>query len=67
MFSISQPELLFLYHHAGRPAPRQVVDPSTGVRSQTTRRPAQECYHKGEEEGVDFAAVFNKALSRSVV
>ena len=64
VFSISHPELVYFYRPVGKSAPRQVVEPSAGVRSQTTHRPAPDSYHKGEEEGMDFSVVFNKALSR---
>ncbi|MEO5340685.1 MAG: hypothetical protein H7837_09245 [Magnetococcus sp. MYC-9] len=67
MLSISCPELVYFYHQVGRPLPRQVVEPSAGVRSQTTDRSAQESHRERDGEGVDFSSVFAKALTRNQV
>ncbi|MBF0585028.1 MAG: hypothetical protein HQL80_12460 [Magnetococcales bacterium] len=65
MFSISSPELLYFYHRVEKPAPRQVVEPSMGVRSRTADRSSQESRHQPDGEKTDFSAVFSKVLNSS--
>ncbi len=67
MLSISCPELVYFYHQVGKPVPRQVVEPSAGVRgvrSQSAGRSTPESRRQTEGEGADFPAVFSKALGR---
>lgn len=64
MFSISSPELIYFYHHASRPVPRQVVEPSAGVRSQTADHSSQEGRRRLEEGGGDFSSLFVQALNK---
>ncbi|MEO5349805.1 MAG: hypothetical protein H7836_09175 [Magnetococcus sp. YQC-3] len=65
MFSISSPEMIYFYHQANRPAPRQVVEPSAGVRSQTTDRSAHDARRRAEGGGADFSSLFVQALNRN--
>ena len=65
MLSISSPELIYLYHQVGKSMPRQVVEPSAGVPSQTGNRFAQDSRRKVEGGGTDFSSVFAKALNRN--
>lgn len=65
MFSISSPELLYFYHRVEKPAPRQVVEPSMGVRSRTADRSSQHDRYKMESEAADFSAVFSRALNKN--
>ncbi|WP_130473071.1 hypothetical protein [Candidatus Magnetaquicoccus inordinatus] len=64
MLSISCPELVYFYHQVGKQAPRQVVDPSMGVSSQTNNRSTQEVRRKTEGEDNDFSSVFAKVMNR---
>ncbi len=64
MLSISSPELIYFYHQAGKQAPRQVVEPSSGVSSQTSNRSTQEVRRKVDGDSTDFSSVFAKALNR---
>lgn len=65
MLSISNPELLYFYHRVEKPAPRQVVEPSVGVRSRTADRSSQNGRHQMEGETTDFSVVFSKALNKT--
>ncbi|MBF0462472.1 MAG: hypothetical protein HQL87_13890 [Magnetococcales bacterium] len=65
MFSISCPELVYFYHQVGKPVPRQVVEPSAGVHSQTANRSAQDSWRKADGGSMEFSSVFAKALNRN--
>ncbi|MBF0115165.1 MAG: hypothetical protein HQM04_08970 [Magnetococcales bacterium] len=65
MLSISSPELIYYYHQAGKQARRQVVEPSSGVSSETSNRATQAVRRKVDGEGTDFSSVFAKALNRN--
>ncbi|MBF0185508.1 MAG: hypothetical protein HQM06_14140 [Magnetococcales bacterium] len=65
MLSISSPELIYFYHQVGRQAPRQVVEPGTGVSNQTSNRSTQDVRRKSEGDGTDFSSIIAKAMNRN--